>query len=150
MLGEADAKFPGQEGGGAPPLPSAVNPGQVYPKSSPHGKSSIIASHDLPLTILIAAPKGSIPGSGTQPGTSCVIGNPYLFEDALQRVENSLDHVIQIIESEQKASGGADQATDILEKFESWKDELRAIRADRSPGYPERPRSGASGGLFND
>lgn len=133
MLGEADAKFPGQEGGGAPPLPSAVNPGQVYPKSSPH-----------------AAPKGSIPGSGTQPGTSCVIGNPYLFEDALQRVENSLDHVIQIIESEQKASGGADQATDILEKFESWKDELRAIRADRSPGYPERPRSGASGGLFND
>lgn len=133
MLGEADAKFPGQEGGGAPPLPSAVNPGQVYPKSSPH-----------------AAPKGSIPGSGTQPGTSCVIGNPYLFEDALQRVENSLDHVIQIIESEQKASGGADQATDILEKFEGWKDELRAIRADRSPGYPERPRSGASGGLFND
>ncbi|KAI5992410.1 hypothetical protein EDD15DRAFT_986138 [Pisolithus albus] len=132
MLGE-DAKFPGQEGGGGPPLPSAVNPGQVYPKSSPH-----------------AAPKGSIPGSGTQPGTSCVIGNPYLFEDALQRVENSLDHVIQIIESEQKASGGADQATDILEKFESWKDELRAIRADRSPGYPERPRSGASGGLFND
>ncbi|KAI6118199.1 hypothetical protein F5141DRAFT_606788 [Pisolithus sp. B1] len=137
MLGEgrtsSDAKFPGQEGGGVPPSPSAVNPGQVYPKSSPH-----------------AAPRGSVPGSGTPPGTSCVIGNPYLFEDALRKLENSLDDLIQIVGSEQKASGGSQKAAGLLQKFENWKDELRAVRADRSPDYHERPQSGASGGLFID
>ncbi|KAI6002261.1 hypothetical protein F5J12DRAFT_842016 [Pisolithus orientalis] len=134
MLGEADAKFPGQEGGGLPPSPSAVNPGQVYPKSSLH-----------------AAPAGSIPGSGNEPGTSCIIGNPYLFEDALQKLENSLDNLIQIIGSEQKATGYSEEATSLLEKFEGWREELRAVHADRLPGsYPERPQSGASGGLFVD
>ncbi|KAI6037947.1 hypothetical protein EDC04DRAFT_3063883 [Pisolithus marmoratus] len=136
MLGEADAKFPGQGGGGMPPSPSAVNPGQVYPKSSPQ-----------------AAPRGSVPGSGAKPGTSCIIGNPYLLEDALQKLENSLDHLIQLIGSEQKAIRGSEETTGLLAKFESWRDELRVVRADPSPGsYPdsEPPQSGASGGLFTD
>ncbi|KAI6115002.1 hypothetical protein EV401DRAFT_2073780 [Pisolithus croceorrhizus] len=130
MLGEADAKFPGQEGGGVPPSPSAVNPGQVYPKSSPHGALYQVR--------------------GPRPGTSCVIGNPYLFEDALRKLENSLDDLIQIVGSEQKASGGSQKAAGLLQKFENWKDELRAVRADKSPDYHERPQSGASGGLFID
>jgi len=38
-LGEADAKFPGQENQNAiPPSPTRENPGAVYPKSSPEAE----------------------------------------------------------------------------------------------------------------
>ncbi|KIJ64272.1 hypothetical protein HYDPIDRAFT_28708 [Hydnomerulius pinastri MD-312] len=118
MLGEADAKFPDQTSGGIPPSPTRENPGQVYPKSDPQ-----------------AAPKSTVPGTGIQSGTpTSVIGNPYLLENALRRLDTSLDDLIRIIESEESATGSSSKETMYLEKFKSWKEELAAVSTDGGGG----------------
>ncbi|KAF9221826.1 hypothetical protein BS17DRAFT_784775 [Gyrodon lividus] len=118
MLGEADAKFPGQTGGGIAPSPTRENPGQVYPKSDPQ-----------------AAPASTIPGTGFQPDLSSVIGNPYLFENALSRLDDSLDDLIRILENEEATVGSSSKELKYLEKFQSWRDELKEMRNPQSSYY---------------
>jgi len=119
MFDEANAKFPGQTSGGIPPSPTRENPGQVYPKTDPQ-----------------AAPASTVPGTGFQPDPpSSVIGNPYLLEDALRRLDSSLNDLIRIVQDEEAAVGSSRKENKYLDKFQSWRDELRVMRNPQSSYY---------------
>ncbi|KAH7927183.1 hypothetical protein BV22DRAFT_1118398 [Leucogyrophana mollusca] len=141
-MGE-DAKFPGQGGQGIPPSPSRENPGQVYPKSDPKA----------PLILLEAAPSATVPGSGNQDGSSSLLGNPYLLEGALEKLEHSIGDVIDLIESESAAVGGSRKEGALLQKLSDWRDEVSTLRAGQSRGAQayEQSSSPAKGeGMFTD
>ncbi|KAH7882685.1 hypothetical protein F5I97DRAFT_1907559 [Phlebopus sp. FC_14] len=156
MLGEADAKFPGQTGSGRPPSPTRENPGQVYPKSDPQGKSCIMhrsCASLSSLVILSAAPPATVPGSGEPPVTTSIIGNPYLLDSALNRLDSSLTDLISIISNEEAAVGSSSKELRFLEKFQSWKSELSDMRTSHGKYYltsEEAAVSADEGGLFAD
>ncbi|KAI8990424.1 hypothetical protein BD414DRAFT_437951 [Trametes punicea] len=139
-MGDVDSKFPGQRSTAIPPSPSRENPGQVYPQSDPH-----------------AAPPESVPGTGGErnPHPSEILGNPYVLDDSLSRLETALTEVISTIRSEERSVGAASDEDALLRKFERWRDELTQIRKGRRlVGGVERSADAAAkqreGGLFAD
>ncbi|EGO02997.1 hypothetical protein SERLA73DRAFT_103054 [Serpula lacrymans var. lacrymans S7.3] len=136
MLGEADAKFPGQGGDGIPPSPSRENPGQVYPKSDPK-----------------AAPKDTIPGTGKQNETSSFTGNPYLLQGALDKLYHSLTDVINIIQEEKSTMGGSSEEVAFLAKLKCWRNDITHVRDSKSQGPRISGMDGVpadEGGMFTD
>ncbi|KAG1740632.1 hypothetical protein EDB19DRAFT_764149 [Suillus lakei] len=135
MLGEADA-FPGQIGKSIPPSPSRENPGQVYPKSDP-----------------IAAPARSVPGTGSDPESGLIIGNPYLFERALEKLDGSIGEVINIIDEEISYQGASSREVQMIEKLKGWRNDITNLRAGGGKGLQTSRISSAAtegGGLFVD
>ncbi|KAL0952467.1 hypothetical protein HGRIS_006735 [Hohenbuehelia grisea] len=97
-LGEADAKFPDSTVSGLPPSPSRENPGQVFPKTDP-------------------APASPPPTEGWQK----YMGNPYLMQTTLQKLEHSLNEAISVFEKEQ---GAGTAEGDFLGTLRGWRTEL--------------------------
>ncbi|EIN05930.1 hypothetical protein PUNSTDRAFT_145800 [Punctularia strigosozonata HHB-11173 SS5] len=146
-LGEADAKFPHTHHYGEPPSPSIENPAGVFPYTDPH-----------------EAPAGSISGVGDRGRSSSsllAVGNPFLLQDVLYKVDRALLEAIEAIEGD----GGRVSDTDntgkqetLLAKFERWRDEIDEIRSQTGV-QPSRATSRESGrengyqregGLFAD
>ncbi|KAF8064027.1 hypothetical protein FPV67DRAFT_198784 [Lyophyllum atratum] len=112
-LGEADGKFPtANQYAGLPPSPTRENPGQVFPKSDPQA---------APITP---------PNTGPEQ----YIGNPFLMNGALRKVDHAFGEVITILESEENSHSGAEEESPLLLRFRQWRDELDMLRADfRTP-----------------
>ncbi|KIJ47296.1 hypothetical protein M422DRAFT_778210 [Sphaerobolus stellatus SS14] len=141
-LGDDDAKFPSVlPSNDIPPSPTRENPGAVYPRSSP-----------TPATPL------EVPGTGKAPSQnpSAVFGNPYVFEAAIGKLENSLDEIIETIDKEAMAGAGVDISPEekgMLEKFRAWRQELDIIRGAGRPKPSREPRDQPDlqeGGMFTD
>ncbi|KAH7911261.1 hypothetical protein BJ138DRAFT_1085944 [Hygrophoropsis aurantiaca] len=126
-----DAKFPGQSGDGIPPSPSRENPGQVYPKSDPQ-----------------AAPS-PVPGGN---GSPSLLGNPYLLEEPLHKLEVALGNVIDILERERKVAGGSSGEANLVQKMKNWRNEVSTIRATKGRDYTfgHSGTSAEAGGMFAD
>lgn len=112
-LGEADGKFPtANQYTGLPPSPTRENPGQVFPKSDPQ---------PAPIT-------------PPQIGPEKYIGNPFLMNGALRKVDHAFGEVITILESEENSHSGADEESPLLQRFRQWREELDILRWDfRTP-----------------
>ncbi|KAG2130377.1 hypothetical protein DEU56DRAFT_740707 [Suillus clintonianus] len=132
----ADNKLPAQKVESIPPSPSIENPGQVYPKSDP-----------------IAAPAGSVPGTGSAQDPSFIIGNPYCLERALEKLDGSIGEVINIIDEEMSSQGASSREVQMKEKLKGWRDDIANLRAGGGKGLQSSIISGAAaeeGGLFVD
>ncbi|KIK43693.1 hypothetical protein CY34DRAFT_11544 [Suillus luteus UH-Slu-Lm8-n1] len=117
MMLYGDTKFPGQNRESIQPSPSIENPGQVYPKSD-----------------TTAAPAGSVPGTGSNPESGFIIGNPYLLEHALEKLEGSIGEVINIIDREMSSQGTSDREVQIMEKLKGWRDDITILRTRGGEG----------------
>lgn len=172
---EADAKFPGSENRDVElPSPSRENPGQVcifetyrnilstvvgqvYPKSDISRTSqhrTHITTEFLMLVYSLAAPPGSVPGSGVPSSSEQFLGNPYLQTGIFQKLDQALTEAIRIIEGEQSSVGGSANETNLIRKFESWRDELEEIMSGRAKitgnASPTDGAPSEKGGLFTD
>ncbi|EKM52707.1 uncharacterized protein PHACADRAFT_164637 [Phanerochaete carnosa HHB-10118-sp] len=133
-VGYADAKFPNQPPDAIPPSPSRENPGAVYPKSGPN-----------------AAPAGSVPGTGGEDEPSSVLGNPFAFQGALNKLGGALNEVITALEGEAGRAGVAENEQQILRKFRAWAAELRALEGRGQPGgHDSELVNPQEGPLFTD
>jgi len=138
-LGDADAKFPGQldKNNNIPPSPSRENPGAVFPKSDPQG-----------------APPESIPGTGgeEEPSVQNTLSNPYVLEDALEKLDRALANAVSTITSEEGSLGVSGEAETLTRKFNGWREELRELVKGRKkvaqPSATAGPTKG--GGMFTD
>lgn len=129
---------------------------KVYPKSDPNGELflmmwSLFASNTSP-----AAPAASIPGSGSDQESSFMIGNPYLFERALDNLDKSIGNVIDIIDEEKASQGVSSGEVRMKEKLEGWRDDIANLQASGGKVRQTSRTSGAAadelleGGLFVD
>lgn len=73
-----------------------------------------------------------MPGTSSRSVLASVTGNPFVFEDGMRKLEVSLGDLITIIEDEQGSVGGSRKGSLYLEKFRSWKEELREMRDPQS------------------
>ncbi|GLB44210.1 hypothetical protein LshimejAT787_1601400 [Lyophyllum shimeji] len=112
-LGEADGKFPtANQYTGLPPSPTRENPGQVFPKSDPQ----------------------PAPISPPPTGPEQYIGNPFLMNGALRKVDHAFGEVIAILESEENSHSGAHEESPLLQRFRRWREELDILRGEfRTP-----------------
>ncbi|KAJ3492508.1 hypothetical protein NLJ89_g11220 [Agrocybe chaxingu] len=129
---EMDAKFPGQVCVGYPPSPSIENPGRVFPKTDPNKAPAV-------------SPKRNTPDK--------FVGNPFLMNSALDKVDHSLGEVISVLEQEERSQDrqGGDNA--LLRKFRSWRNELDNIRmGEEEIPVPNRAPeiTSEAGGMFTD
>ncbi|KZS89408.1 hypothetical protein SISNIDRAFT_489364 [Sistotremastrum niveocremeum HHB9708] len=134
-LGEADAKFPGQQIQAEGPAPTRENPGGVFPKSSPE-----------------RAPKESIPGTGSGNNPVSLFSNPYQFDDKLANVEAALGQLIDAIQGEESSAGGTSREESYVVKFRRWQDEILSLRRGKpvDEGEAARDVPEQEGGLFTD
>ncbi|KAF9529136.1 hypothetical protein CPB83DRAFT_853293 [Crepidotus variabilis] len=130
---EYDAKFPGQQPSGLPPAPSRENPGGVFPKSDP-----------------------SLPSRepSSQRGTpDKFVGNPYLMNNALNKVDHAFGEVIAILEQEDRSQDRSSSDDALIRKFRAWRSELEDMRTgDKDVSLPAQGSSLVSqeGGMFTD
>ncbi|KAI0270599.1 hypothetical protein BC834DRAFT_862135 [Gloeopeniophorella convolvens] len=78
-LGEADAKFPNQEGEGIPPSPTRENPGKSTRSQNPHGPYAL------------AAPYGTVPGSAESAAQKMRVEEAAEAKEEVRRVSGKLD-----------------------------------------------------------
>ncbi|KDQ23915.1 hypothetical protein PLEOSDRAFT_1108386 [Pleurotus ostreatus PC15] len=132
-LGEADAKFPDSATNGLPPSPTRENPGQVFPKSDPS-----------------PAPPAREPTVGNDQFT----GNPFLIRSALQKLDQAIGEVVDMLENEGQAVGGSAEEDTFVHKLKSWKMELEKLRGNHRSGESHQEAVSAppetEGGMFTD
>ncbi|KAJ3574863.1 hypothetical protein NP233_g1489 [Leucocoprinus birnbaumii] len=131
-MGDADAKFPGQHTG-IPPSPTRENPAQVYPKSDPN-------------------PAPRMPRSGDDDRIQTVVGNPFLLQSALERIDEELSKVLVILQDEEKSQGGSRKEESLIAKFKGWREELGGMmRGEPSHAAPPpHVATAGGGGMFID
>ncbi|KAF4611770.1 hypothetical protein D9613_003922 [Agrocybe pediades] len=129
---------------GLPPSPSVENPGRVFPRYSPSSTGQ--TSFTAPKKILTPEQ---------------YVGNPFLMNAALDRLDHAFGEVISILEQEMYSSTATleDNSGNVLvEKFRDLRSEVERIRLgeeslpERTPST--RPVSANSkereGGMFVD
>ncbi|KAG5651313.1 hypothetical protein H0H81_009114 [Sphagnurus paluster] len=151
----ADGKFPTANNGiGLPPPPSVENPGQVFPKSDPY----LGVLSPLYNTYAAISNRG-LTAPRTPPNTNGenFIGNPFLMNMALCKLDHAVGEVIAILESEESASGAGENEGHLMQKFLRWREELDMLRGGlttpsvTSRASPRtRSRSPQPGGIFID
>ncbi|KXN85237.1 hypothetical protein AN958_11512, partial [Leucoagaricus sp. SymC.cos] len=129
----ADATFPSSHGVGLPPSPTVENPGQVYPKSDP-------------------TPAQRTPRSGDDSRAQTAVGNPFLLQSALEKVDRGLVSVLVILKEEERAQGVSQKDEALIKKFQGWRDELGEIMTTGSSGPPHAVSASGeyAGGMFTD
>ncbi|KAF8154198.1 hypothetical protein B0H34DRAFT_720832 [Crassisporium funariophilum] len=128
---EFDAKFPGPSTG-LPPSPCIENPGRVFPKSDPSKAAT-------------PSPHRSTP--------DFLIGNPFLMNNALDKVDHAFNNIITILESEARSQDRSENGNPLLLKFKDWRDELIRIRSgEETLAWSEShaPVQEQEGGMFTD
>jgi hypothetical protein len=82
-----------------------------------------------------------------------MIGNPYLFERALDNLDKSIGNVIDIIDEEKASQGVSSGEVRMKEKLEGWRDDIANLQASGGKVRQTSRTSGAAadeGGLFVD
>ncbi|KAF8968798.1 hypothetical protein BDZ97DRAFT_1914594 [Flammula alnicola] len=130
---EYDTIFPSKVTG-LPPSPTIENPGRVFPRDDP-AKASVVS------------PRQTTPIQ--------YVGNPFLMNNALDKLDHAFGEVITILEQENRSQDREEIGNGLLHKFKSWRDELERLRLGEEalksetiidePGPAER-----EGGMFTD
>jgi len=165
MLRLDDAKYPGQISG-LPPSPTVENPGRVCLVYFWEGEVLIEMSRYFPLLIpnevrsvhdqLYA--KMTFSGPFVSPRRAATpeqfAGNPFLMNNALDKLDHAFGEVMVILEQEASSQGRDIGGNSLFSKLRSWKDELERIRLGEEESSdtfePAPPKEGQEGGLFTD
>lgn len=94
-----------------------------------------------------------MPGTGSDTESGFTIGNPYLLEHVLEKLDGSIGEVINIIDEETSSQGASSQEVQIMEKLKGWRDDIMILRTGGGKGLQaSRIRSTAAtgDGLFVD
>lgn len=75
-----------------------------------------------------------MPGTGSNSESGFIIGNPYLLERALEKLEGSIGEVINIIDGEMSSQGTSDREVQIMEKLKGWRDDITILRTRGGEG----------------
>lgn len=82
------------------------------------------------------------------------VGNPFLMNSALDKLDHAFGEVMIILEREAASQGRDIGANPFFNKLRSWKNELEQIRLgeEELPDTFERapPKEGQEGGMFTD
>ncbi|TFK36535.1 hypothetical protein BDQ12DRAFT_699583 [Crucibulum laeve] len=78
------------------------------------------------------------------PGIEQAIGNPFLMNNALQKLDHALGDVLEILENEESAQGSSREENTLLWKFREWKDDLQRMRSGNVTASEQE------GGMFTD
>ena len=102
--------------------------------------------------MLTAAPAQSVPGTGSAHcATQLTVGNPFAFRSAYAKLDEALNEVIAVIESEKYAMCVSHNELALLQKFRTWRMELNHLRAGtRELRTPADEADEREGGLFTD
>ena len=102
--------------------------------------------------MLTAAPAQSVPGTGSAHcATQLTVGNPFAFRSAYAKLDEALNEVITVIESEKNTSSVSPNELALLQKFKVWRMELTHLRAgSRELRTPAAEPNEQEGGLFTD
>ncbi|SPO32512.1 uncharacterized protein UTRI_04256 [Ustilago trichophora] len=109
-----EAKYPGQTTEFRGPGVSAENPAGAFPRDTRQPDPNPLEAN---------RPKGTI---------FSAIENPYALQEALTKLESSLDEVIGLFQAEKNTlarEGNFSKGKQGIELFESWKQELERIKA---------------------
>ncbi|SPC67980.1 uncharacterized protein UHOD_05467 [Ustilago sp. UG-2017b] len=109
-----EAKYPGQTTDFRGPGASAENPAGAFPRDTRQPDPDPIESRRPKSTIFSA------------------IENPYALQEAINKLESSLDEVISLFQAEKNTlarEGGFTKGKQGIELFESWKQELERIKS---------------------
>ena len=105
----------------------------------------------MPIDGLLAAPRGSIPGTGGRRLSTSILGNPYAMRDVFDKLDHALDEVITAIEHEEQSAGTSGSDMTALQKLRGWQMELAGIReGGAKPSRGQASGMPQEGGLFTD
>ena len=103
--------------------------------------------------VRVAAAPESIPGTGGGHEPASVVGNPYTLRSAFAKLDEALNEVITIIESEEESAGSASNEQAMVQKFKAWRLELNVLREGNSKMHTASGSSSGTpqeGGMFTD
>jgi len=82
------------------------------------------------------------------------VGNPFLMNTALDKLDHAFGEVMTILDQEAASQGRDIGGNPLFNKLRSWKNELEKIRLgeEELPDTLERalPKEGQAGGMFTD
>ena len=75
-------------------------------------------------------------------------GNPFVFKEALSKLDIALNDVIAALEHEEGSMGSSGNESALLQKFKSWR--LEIVGVERKTGPDRNAGTTQEGGLFTD
>ena len=86
------------------------------------------------------------------------VGNPFLLNTALDKLDHAFGEVIALLEQEDRSQDRGDEGNPLLHRFKNWRIDLEKIRrgeeefppADSIPLSQPQPQPGQEGGMFAD